>query len=396
MEEKLYLSAEIADVEGEKLFVASDSVEDRQGDIIDQNGWDIENFKNNPVIQWAHNPYEPAIGRATKIGYKTINGKKALVYQPEFHKKSEMSKLISDLVDEGYLKASSVGFRPLEAMDNTFTKSELLEISFVNVPANQNALALAYTKGYSKETIKTVFPNAKDIETKAIEYKKYPVSNSDEWNMENEVKNAGEDDLKKMSAYDSKFIHHEYQGYKTNLKGVMSAMAELIKSDIKDKKDAYDHLARHYADFGKVAPALKSNEEIVGKFVEGISLEDNVKDLQKTVNSLIEEMRTQNEERQRIAQENTVKFNESIDKRFADIELNLQGLAEGINPSDGLEERFNKLEDNIDDLRRGVRAIVVKSLGREPVRSSESNKDQERLKALKVLNKLTEAMNKIK
>jgi len=157
--EKLYTRAEVSQ-EDKGLFVASSAVEDRQGEIIDQEGWKLDNFKKNPVLQWAHNPSEPTIGKAEKIGYKTINGKKKLVFRPKFHKKSDMSKLISDLVEEGYINATSVGFRPLEQDDNTFTKSELLEISFVNVPANQDALGLAYAKGYDKATIKSVMPDA--------------------------------------------------------------------------------------------------------------------------------------------------------------------------------------------------------------------------------------------
>lgn len=163
--DKLYTKAEITEEAEKGLFVASDDVIDRHGESINQDGWQLENFKKNPVLQWAHNPSEPTIGIAESIGFKSINGKKKLVFRPKFHKKSQMSQLISDLVDEGYIKATSVGFKPLEMDGDTFTKAELLEISFVNVPANQNALSLAFSKGYDKETIKSVMPEA-EIEEK--------------------------------------------------------------------------------------------------------------------------------------------------------------------------------------------------------------------------------------
>ena len=45
----------------------------------------------------------------------------------------------------GVIKTLSVGFKPLESPDGiTFTKNELLEVSMVNVPANADAMTLAY------------------------------------------------------------------------------------------------------------------------------------------------------------------------------------------------------------------------------------------------------------
>ena len=120
--EKLYTKSTIEEVEEKgiktKLFVASDEVTDRQGEVIAQDGWDIGNYKANPVIQWAHNPDEPAIAVAEKIGFRTIGGKKKMVYEPKFHRKTPMSNYIADLVDAGIIKASSVGFKPIEMEEN--------------------------------------------------------------------------------------------------------------------------------------------------------------------------------------------------------------------------------------------------------------------------------------
>jgi polyhydroxyalkanoate synthesis regulator phasin len=160
MEEKRYLQTELTEIEGEKLFVASNSTYDRQGESIEVDGWDIENYKKNPVILWGHDHSIPAIGKAEKIGYKTINGKKSLVFQPVFHKKSELSKLVADLVEEGWIRATSVGFIGKEWDGERCLKQELLENSIVNVGANQEALNLAFAKGYSKDVIKTVMPEA--------------------------------------------------------------------------------------------------------------------------------------------------------------------------------------------------------------------------------------------
>lgn len=160
MDEKRYLQTELVEVEGEKLFVASNSELDRHGESISVEGWDLENYKKNPVILWGHDHSIPAIGRAKKIGYKTINGKKSLVFEPEFHKKSELSRLVADLVEEGYIKATSVGFIAKKWDGEICTEQELLENSIVNVPAHQEALQLAMSKGYEENTIKQVLPEA--------------------------------------------------------------------------------------------------------------------------------------------------------------------------------------------------------------------------------------------
>jgi len=157
-----YLQAELLEVDGEKLYVASDETVDRHGEVIAIEGWDLENYKKNPVVLWGHDASYPAIGNAEKIGYKTVNGKKSLVFQPVFHKKDDLSKLVADLVEEGWVKFTSVGFMPKKMKENVITQSELLEISFVNIPANPSAGRLAYdfalSKGYGEDTIKEVMP----------------------------------------------------------------------------------------------------------------------------------------------------------------------------------------------------------------------------------------------
>ena len=51
-------------------------------------------------------------------------------------------------------------FRPVDTDGNTYTKSELLEISAVNVPANPEARVMAYKSleeaGFEKDVIKSV------------------------------------------------------------------------------------------------------------------------------------------------------------------------------------------------------------------------------------------------
>jgi phage head maturation protease len=165
MDKKYLLAKVLVDEKtGKKIFVASDESLDRHGEVISIDAWDIENFKKNPVILWGHDQSHPAIGIAEKIGYKTVADKKSLVFEPIFHKKDEISRVVGELVNEGWITASSVGFLINEMVENTITKAELLEISFVNVPANPNALQLMRSNGLDNETIKQIMPDMEKAE----------------------------------------------------------------------------------------------------------------------------------------------------------------------------------------------------------------------------------------
>ncbi len=135
----------------QKVAIASTDVLDRQGEMINQNGWDLQQYKANPVLLWAHDNYEPAIGIGQNVRVGQISAdKKALLFEPVFHGKTELSKAMQILYNGDdttppVLNSFSVGFRPLDDMDgSTYPSSELLEISCVNVPANPDARMLAY------------------------------------------------------------------------------------------------------------------------------------------------------------------------------------------------------------------------------------------------------------
>jgi len=152
----LFTTAEKKTIDGQKVFVVSDETVDREGETISVDGWQLDNYKNYPVLLWAHNAAEPLIGHGTNLRYKTINGKKKLTFIPKFHRKDERSRLLSDLVDEDWVRGVSVGFLPMEQEDDRYTKQELLEISLVNVPSNPNALQAVYAKGHSKDLVSKI------------------------------------------------------------------------------------------------------------------------------------------------------------------------------------------------------------------------------------------------
>ncbi len=126
------------DVKPDFRVVASTEDIDRDGEKILIDAWDLKNYKKSPVILCCHNWYsvEDVIGKAINIKQE---GKK-LIIEWVFSKTNPKAILVKNLYDEGILKTVSVGFIPKEREWNTITKAELLELSFVPIPANPNAL----------------------------------------------------------------------------------------------------------------------------------------------------------------------------------------------------------------------------------------------------------------
>ncbi len=135
-----------------KVVVSTDDL-DRQGDVINQNGWDFSNFKNNPVVLWAHKYDELPVGMAEKIyteGGKTIAEGKFVpgsIYP--------FAQTVRQMYDAGFLNTTSVGYIPTEMEGNVTTHAELLEFSFVPVPANAHALRLMVDKGLNLNELVT-------------------------------------------------------------------------------------------------------------------------------------------------------------------------------------------------------------------------------------------------
>ncbi len=128
-------------------FVASEESEDRMGDVIEAAGWELKDFKRNPVFLWSHNSHEPPIGKVNRIG---VQGKQLLA-AVSFDSADARSAEIEGKFRRGFMKAVSVGFRPIDfkredsekGISFRFIKQELLELSAVSVPAHPKALARA-------------------------------------------------------------------------------------------------------------------------------------------------------------------------------------------------------------------------------------------------------------
>lgn len=158
MNETLYTKALIEKADnGEITAIASTAVEDRQGEIVEVEGWDLKDFKANPVILWGHDHSQLPIGKATKTWIEGSGKQAKLMTKIAFQEVTELGRAVKQLVADGVLKTLSVSFWPVDADGNRFTKQKLLEISVVNVPANPQAMMLGYKSlkdnGFDDETI---------------------------------------------------------------------------------------------------------------------------------------------------------------------------------------------------------------------------------------------------
>ena len=126
---------------------ASIESEDRAGDVIRAEGWELDNYRLNPVILWTHRHDLLPVGKSVDVWVE--NG--ALMAKIEFAP-TEFAQQVGRMFEEGFLRGVSVGFRALKTSDRSgngrrgtvFERQELLEISAAPVPMHPFALAAGH------------------------------------------------------------------------------------------------------------------------------------------------------------------------------------------------------------------------------------------------------------
>lgn len=140
---KLDLKALTTEDSGTFRVIMTSDKKDRDGEIIRLDGWNFDNFMKNPVVIYGHNYYylENVIGRVDKI-YREGN---TIVAEGRFASEAANPKaqMVRRLYDEKILQAVSVGFivkgRDVQD-DSIITSAELLELSFVPIQSNPDAV----------------------------------------------------------------------------------------------------------------------------------------------------------------------------------------------------------------------------------------------------------------
>jgi len=136
---------EIDEKENSIRFIFSTDDEDRHGEIVDQKGWDLNEYLKNPVVLFAHDHYQPAVGQVTELRLNEDSNLEGVIkFAVDEY---EFAKTLFNLYKGKFMRAVSAGFinkkYEIDEENDTFTLKEntLLEMSMVNVPANSMALA---------------------------------------------------------------------------------------------------------------------------------------------------------------------------------------------------------------------------------------------------------------
>ena len=165
---------------------ANTITKDRAGDVVTAEAWakGVENYRRNPVLLYQHKHDSP-IGRVDKI---TVD-KKGIFVEAAVSEAAERNQGIQTLIRDGALKSFSVGFRVKDGKYNReddsmmITDVELMEISVVSVPCNQDSL-FSIRKSFESdsdfEEFKKSFEPASEDEVKMMRSIKAGITNVNE------------------------------------------------------------------------------------------------------------------------------------------------------------------------------------------------------------------------
>lgn len=144
-------------------FVISDESVNTYGYIVKTDGIDMTAFERNPVMLYMHER-KTVVGRWENI---RKDGKRLLA-DAVFDESTELGRTVKQQVENGFLRSASIGVDIVEEKTingvKTVTKSVLIEVSIVDIPANKNALKL-YRKG-NRQRLALVLPDkVEDLRT---------------------------------------------------------------------------------------------------------------------------------------------------------------------------------------------------------------------------------------
>ena len=185
-----HTSASLRDIDVENRtaeFIISDDTKDRHNTVLDVDGWHLDNYNKNGIVGYQHDVYGEdqanpdnviGIGKAEMRDGKLIG---IVTFEPE--NINPLAEKIFQKVQFGTLRATSVGFNPLEQgefrkMEDSdaeiyhYGKRDLLEFSIVNIPSNPNAVRSIEKKEAERLTLpekEKEKPNTLNLKRKRLE-----------------------------------------------------------------------------------------------------------------------------------------------------------------------------------------------------------------------------------
>lgn len=134
-------------------FVVATGETNRNGWRLNPQGWELAAYQKCPVMLWAHDDTKLPIANAEKVWVESELLKVTALFTPATM--SAFNDTVFEMYRQGYLHAVSAGWIPLEwefvetdtGWEIMCSRQELVEISFVPVPAEPNALRQAARAG---------------------------------------------------------------------------------------------------------------------------------------------------------------------------------------------------------------------------------------------------------
>jgi HK97 family phage prohead protease len=123
-------------------YVISTKAPDRENDRV--LGFDLSNYRKNPVVLFAHDYKSLPVGKAVSISQVGDSLISTVEFVPADI--SPVAQQCYQLAAQGFMRGASIGFRPIstpkanELGGYDFANVELLEWSLVPVPAHPDAL----------------------------------------------------------------------------------------------------------------------------------------------------------------------------------------------------------------------------------------------------------------
>jgi len=143
------------------IAVLSDNSIDREDDIMGKSAFQniIDSDGYTAALIDHENKVLGQVGEWVNKRIEIIDGHSALVAEPKFYESNPQAKIIKGMLEEGAKLGISIGAIPKAHVNKKigsrtyreYTDIELLEASFVAIPANKHAHALAIAKSLDKK-----------------------------------------------------------------------------------------------------------------------------------------------------------------------------------------------------------------------------------------------------
>jgi len=225
-------------------FLVSDETINSYGFNILTSGIDTVNFLKNPIMLFMHDRVE-VIGRWENI--KIESGK--LYADAIFDINSAKGKEVADKVENGFLKAASIGitYNEDDILKGTLQKCVLIEISIVDIGSNPNALKLYNKENFTglyfenlantAEVSKVLELSNSDVKSILLAVKNLKRENTLLLASQNQINTERETEAKELVNYvvereylPKQFEEMQLQKFKNNFTEAKNEIIELIKT----------------------------------------------------------------------------------------------------------------------------------------------------------------------